>query len=512
MSLRLKYIVPLNLVILTVWAGHAAWNLSVFEKAFMRSEVEALEHLALGLKYHIEHSLRQGEDIGHEQRFLRELTSHRHDLDIMVLDEQSVVILGTDPTRIGARWIEESIKKAISGRSEFLWNLHGHTHKGRRAIDVSLGARDESGRVRFVIHIAKWLDNLHAALWQQRLNHVFSAGLLLIAVAVGVNLLTYKLVLRHLWRINRKIDESAWPTIHAQQNNTNEVVRLGNAVSAMLDQIQRHTDDLRDTINTKQDKLNEVSVLRDSLADRVVQVSDELAKARERLIRAERLVALGHLSAALAHELRNPLHIVRATAETAERHCPDVAKHAQNIIEEVDRIEQLVKELLDYTRTIEIHRKEVDIRAMLESVRSRTCRGLCNSVPEDCRACVVSIDGDALETHADPVLLEQAVINLLTNAREVSPKGSLIELGAKSDDADGVVITVADRGPGIADEDLPRVFEPFFARKPKGTGFGLPVVERIADMHGGSITLEHREGGGMIARLHISAKEKGDAA
>jgi signal transduction histidine kinase len=108
-------------------------------------------------------------------------------------------------------------------------------------------------------------------------------------------------------------------------------------------------------------------------------------------------------------------------------------------------------------------------------------------------------------------LLEQAVINLLTNAREVSPNGSLVELGAKSDDADGAVITVADRGPGIADEDLSRVFEPFFTRKPKGTGFGLPVVERIADMHGGSITLEHREGGGMIARLHIPAKEKGDA-
>ena len=73
MSLRLKYLVPLNIIILVVWAGNAFWNLSVFEKEFIRAETEAIEHLALGFKYHIEYSLQHSEGIGHEQKFLKEL-------------------------------------------------------------------------------------------------------------------------------------------------------------------------------------------------------------------------------------------------------------------------------------------------------------------------------------------------------------------------------------------------------------------------------------------------------
>jgi signal transduction histidine kinase len=91
----------------------------------------------------------------------------------------------------------------------------------------------------------------------------------------------------------------------------------------------------------------------------------------------------------------------------------------------------------------------------------------------------------------------------------MSPKDSQIDIKAKSDGADGLIITVADRGPGISNEDLSRVFEPFFTKKTNGIGFGLSVVEKIADAHGGSISLDRRTGGGMIARLHIPAIKKG---
>jgi signal transduction histidine kinase len=109
---------------------------------------------------------------------------------------------------------------------------------------------------------------------------------------------------------------------------------------------------------------------------------------------------------------------------------------------------------------------------------------------------------------ADPVLLEQAMLNLLTNACEAG--GAPVELRADPDPLGGVRLSVIDCGSGIAAEDQPLVFEPFFTRKPTGTGLGLPVVQRIVELHGGSIELRRRPGGGTEAALHLPA-ERGEA-
>ena len=133
------------------------------------------------------------------------------------------------------------------------------------------------------------------------------------------------------------------------------------------------------------------------------------------------------------------------------------------------------------------------------------CRGLCERGPASCALCRVTADENAATVEADPVLLEQAVMNLVTNAREVSPEDAEIEIAATRDGDGTLVVSVADRGPGIADEDRTQVFEPFFTRKPQGTGLGLPAVQKIADLHEGSIELVPRDGGGTIARLRLPA-------
>jgi len=226
-------------------------------------------------------------------------------------------------------------------------------------------------------------------------------------------------------------------------------------------------------------------------------------------MRAERIAAVAQLSGALAHELRNPLHIIRATAETAASRSPEVGDLADDIKEEVDRVNRLITELLNYSRPSDLQWQQVDLGELLEDVRRRICRGQCEHDHRICDRCRIEVDPDLPTIEGDPVLLEQAVMNLFTNARDVSPERAVIKMAARPKESGEVTITVADRGPGIDMDDRRRIFEPFFTRKEQGTGLGLPVVQRVADLHEGTIELDRRKGGGTIARLCLPAKRSG---
>jgi signal transduction histidine kinase len=185
--------------------------------------------------------------------------------------------------------------------------------------------------------------------------------------------------------------------------------------------------------------------------------------------------------------------------------CPEVAELTNDIMEEVDRVNGLISKVLAYTRPSDVRRERVDVGRLLEAARSRMCRGVCRIEPSSCELCRVHADRGLGSIEGDPVLLEQAVLNLVSNAREASPEGAPIELGARQLEDGQVELTVSDRGPGVADEDRHRVFEPFFTRRPDGVGLGLPAVQKIADLHQGSIRLEPRDGGGTVARLRLPA-------
>jgi signal transduction histidine kinase len=184
-----------------------------------------------------------------------------------------------------------------------------------------------------------------------------------------------------------------------------------------------------------------------------------------------------------------------------------VADLTTDIMEEVDRINGLITKVLAYTRPSDIHQEQIDVGELLESARSRMCRGLCEKEPSSCDICTVTVDDGVGCVDGDPVLLEQAVVNLFSNARQASPDMAAIELAASRGDDDKVEVTVADRGPGIAEEDRDRVFEPFFTRRSNGVGLGLPAVQKIVDLHKGSITLEARDGGGTLVRLRLPASQ-----
>lgn len=510
MGLSLRYLVPLNLLIITIWLVHVAGSLDNLEKAMIETEVEASEQLAVGLKLHVEHMVRVGEKIGPGAPALDGISERWPGLDIMIIDRQFTVLQASDPTRIGRRWYETGIESVFQATAEAAWNVEGHAHEGQRAIDVSVGVTGADEQIRYVVHIAKFLDRLLEAIHIERRNALVFSILELLAVAVVVNVLTVFLVLRPLKRIRRMIHDSGWLDEHPQPKSKDEIGHMKAVVGTLLDQVRSTTERLRTTLGERENALQEVSDHRDTLADTVVQVKDELADTEARLMRAKRITAQAQLSQALAHELRNPLHIIRATAEAAVDICPEVADLTTDIMEEVDRVNHLITRVLAYTRPSDIHHESIDVGELLESVRSRMCRGRCEKDPSICDICTVTVDDSVGAIDGDPVLLEQALFNLLTNAHDASPEHAPIELAASHGDDDTIDLTVADRGPGIAEEDQGMVFEPFFTRKTTGVGLGLPAVQKIVDLHEGSITLEARSGGGTRARLRLPAQKTRD--
>lgn len=503
MSLSLKYLVPLNLVILTIWVVHFVGSQRALEEAIITTEREAMEQIAVSLEAPLERAILQEAGLHAIGPQLEAMGERWPGLDIMIIDEAFTVQLASDPMRVGRRWYEENIEEILAGEQHTLWNLADHAHEGQPSIDVSVGARNADGETVFVVHIAKLLDRLPGFLHEQRQQNVVTAAGELLSVAVVINLMTYLLVLRPLHRIRRKIAGSGWLEEHPRLLRRDEILHLEGVVASMLERVRFQTDELRSTLGERETALREVSADRDHLESHVEHVSGRLADAEDRLMRAERIAAVSQLSGALAHELRNPLHIIRATAETAASRSPDIEDLADDIKEEVDRVNRLITELLNYSRPSDLQWQQVDLGELLEDVRLRICRGYCEHDHRICDRCRIEVDPTLPPIDADPVLLEQAVMNLFANARDVTPEDAEIEMAAGHGELGEVIVTVADRGPGIRAEDRRQVFEPFFTRKEHGTGLGLPVVQRVADLHEGAIELDAREGGGTIARLRL---------
>lgn len=230
-------------------------------------------------------------------------------------------------------------------------------------------------------------------------------------------------------------------------------------------------------------------------ADQLAESNRNLRKAEASLRRSERLAALGQLTAGLAHELRNPLGTIKASAEmltkTSTRQRPEVmAEMAGYIGSEVDRMNALVSHFLDFARPLQIHPTTADLKSVFDDVVKQ------QSELAKSRNVTVAIRGDDnISFIFDPDLLKLAISNLLQNAIQASPQGSEVELRSAQRITD-VLILISDQGEGISPEHLENIFNPFFTTKPQGVGLGLAIVSKIVDEHGGKVTVFSEQGRG----------------
>jgi two-component system sensor histidine kinase HydH len=246
---------------------------------------------------------------------------------------------------------------------------------------------------------------------------------------------------------------------------------------------------------------------RDRRAAAVIRAQVEtISAARARLVQSEKLAALGQLATAIAHEVRNPLAIIRSAAQgLGESASPDDAeahRACSFITAEIDRLSNVIGALLAFARPPQLAARAVPVRDLFD-------RALLLA-DEELRATGLRVRRqepiDLPAVNADPDLVCQVLLGLLANAVAAVPPGG--EVGLEARRADGAVeLAVADSGPGVAPELRERIFEPFFTTRPRGTGLGLAVARQIVEAHGGKIDVRERAGGGarFVIRLPAAA-------
>jgi signal transduction histidine kinase len=220
------------------------------------------------------------------------------------------------------------------------------------------------------------------------------------------------------------------------------------------------------------------------------------------LIRQEKLASVGQLLAALAHDLRNPLGVIRSSAQVVLEGPQEEAirqEMARYIIDEVDKLSHRLNDFLRYAR-----QKPPDFRMCpAEEILSAAVKQWEAQGGHE-RIKVEHHFGQALPSiQVDPEQVKEALMNLLMNAREAMPEGGTLTLNTRVAEGGGVEIEVADTGSGIAPDHLARIFEPFFTTKEYGTGLGLTNVKRLVEDNGGTMVVNSSAGKGTTCILRF---------
>ena len=226
-------------------------------------------------------------------------------------------------------------------------------------------------------------------------------------------------------------------------------------------------------------------------------MAETLHKAQQELLHNEKLASMGQLAAGVAHEINNPLGTILLFSEAMYNETPEDDHHCDDlkmIINETTRCKDIVADLLNFARQQEVLAQETDVHALLEQVIGEVC---CQPSFENVQ--VVRHFSPGLPTiQADAAQLQQVFINLLRNGAEAMDGDGTITLTTQAVDSYWVEVQVSDTGCGIPEENLSKLFTPFFTTKPagKGTGLGLSIVYGIVKMHRGQIAVQSQVGQG----------------
>jgi signal transduction histidine kinase len=240
-------------------------------------------------------------------------------------------------------------------------------------------------------------------------------------------------------------------------------------------------------------------------------LTDSIARFQREMSQKERLTSLGRLSTVIAHEVRNPLMIIKASLHTLRQRDADasaVREAIADIDDEVARLNRVVNEVLDFARPIRFERAPADLNALCAESATASEAGAPGPKIR------LDLDRSLPPVSTDAERLRVALINMLVNARHAvngkpSSDGSLVTLATRHRGG-RVTIVIEDKGIGIDAADLPRVFDPYFTTKRGGTGLGLPIAKNIVEGLGGTITVSSTPDAGTEIRIELPVSAAGE--
>ena len=232
----------------------------------------------------------------------------------------------------------------------------------------------------------------------------------------------------------------------------------------------------------------------------------EVQRLKSEVERSRRLAAIGSLAAGVAHEIRNPLSSIKGFATVLrERHRenPEDQRIADIMISEVERLNRVIGQLLEFSRPLTMNRKDSAIEPILQHT--------VKMIEEQARKKGIDIRTEFPEgvpdLFIDPDKMTQVFLNLSLNAVNAMDTGGTLSLKISRPEVRTIRVDVADKGTGIRPDELGRIFDPYFTTRPSGTGLGLPIAQRIVEAHGGKIAVASQQGKGTVFSVFLPCRE-----
>ena len=233
----------------------------------------------------------------------------------------------------------------------------------------------------------------------------------------------------------------------------------------------------------------------------------EIRTLRQELEKNRRLASVGRLAAGVAHEIRNPLSSIKGFATYFKEKYRDSDRDqeiAGIMIQEVNRLNRVVGQLLEFSRPIRLHLQQVALKPFFQDAFRLVDRQSSEA------GVTVSLDmaDESLCTLLDADKMSQVMLNLLLNALDAMPGGGRLTVRASANGDGGIAIQIMDTGTGVDPTDQPHIFEPYFSTKKTGTGLGLAIVHNIVKAHRGDILVDSQTGGGTMVEIILPADKE----
>jgi len=328
------------------------------------------------------------------------------------------------------------------------------------------------------------------------LNLIF-AGVLLFVALIGVSLSTW--LGSRMARPVRALAEAARRMADGERIEPLEI-SSDDEIGLLADEFNTMAREVSTLNRTLEQKVEERS-------HQLEEKSRQLLEAQKELARSERLAGLGMLAAGVAHEINNPLAVIRGNAELLQTSIPpenEDREEVDAIVEEAIRIERIVANLRAFSRSGLQRVEQFSLGGLLDDILDR----IGHQIPLERYQIVRDYWGKDATIEGDRDQLRQVFTNLIVNGLQAMPEGGNLEVDiAVPSDGGRALVTVRDHGCGIGETDQERLFTPFFTTKPRGTGLGLAVSYGIVSDHSGEIRAESRSGEGALFTVALPLKQ-----